>query len=69
MKLFKRGDQDAKPDTPGHIRGVRMGNEPGGYERAAGHLPDGTSSARRSTGINADERDPIDPRMPSLSPP
>jgi hypothetical protein len=33
-----------------------------------GHQPDGTSSAERSTGINPGAREPIDPRMPNLSP-
>ena len=36
--------------------------------RRSGHLPDGRSTAERSTGINAKAREPIDPRMPNLSP-
>jgi hypothetical protein len=52
-----------------HICGVGSGNKPrtccGG---APGHLPDGTSTACRSTGINAEAREPIMPEMPNLSP-
>ena len=33
-----------------------------------GHLPDGTATAERSTGIDAAGREPIDPRMPNLPP-
>jgi hypothetical protein len=33
-----------------------------------GHNADGTSTAERSTGVNAKAREPIDPRMPNLSP-
>jgi hypothetical protein len=33
-----------------------------------GHKPDGRSTAERSTGIAAADRQPIDPRMPNLSP-
>jgi hypothetical protein len=47
---------------------VHQGNAPGNYERQTGHLPDGRSTAARSTGINPHERDPIDPGMPNLSP-
>jgi hypothetical protein len=63
------GKARAKPTTPTHVRGTRSGNEPGHYERSPGHLPEGRSTARRSTGINAGKRDPILPGMPNLSPP
>ena len=63
------GDPDAKPTTPAHVPGVREGNEPGHYGKQPGHLSDGKSTAARSTGINAGNRNPIDPRMPNLSPP
>jgi hypothetical protein len=33
-----------------------------------GHLPDGKATAERSTGVNPDERNPIDPNSPNLSP-
>ena len=63
------GKPQAQPDTPAHIRGVKAGNAPGRYEQMSGHLPDGRSDARRSTGIEPAKHDPIDPRMPNLSPP
>lgn len=63
------GRPQAKPTTPTHVRGIGTGHAPGSYERSRGHLPDGTSTAERSTGIAPDRRDPIDPRMPNLSPP
>ncbi|HZV75290.1 MAG TPA: hypothetical protein VFF79_16395 [Conexibacter sp.] len=62
------GKPDVAPDDPSHQRGVRQGNAIGGYERSAGHLPDGRSTAARSTGINPKARDAILPEMPNLSP-
>jgi len=50
------------------VKGIKSGNSTGNYERNTGHNPDGTSTARRSTGVNAGAREPIDPRMPNLSP-
>jgi hypothetical protein len=55
-------------DKLGHTPGVKQGNSRGNYEKQPGHLPDGRSTAERSTGVNADARDPIDPSMPNLSP-
>jgi hypothetical protein len=63
------GHPDVDPAAPAHTPGVREGNSTGHYEEMEGHLPDGTSTARRSTGINAEDRDPIHPAMPNLSPP
>lgn len=63
------GHAKVKPTSPTHVPGMRTGNAPGNYERSHGHLPDGRSTARRSTGINAESRDPILPGMPNLSPP
>ena len=57
-----------KVDDPAHTPGVKQGNSKGNYERQVGHKPDGRSTAERSTGINAKGREPIDPRMPNLSP-
>jgi hypothetical protein len=51
-----------------HVQGIKQGNSVGNYERNEGHNPDGTSDQRRSTGVNAKGREPIDPRMPNLSP-
>ena len=62
------GKPDVDPAAPSHTKGVKQGNRPGNYEKMDGHNPDGTSTARRSTGINASHRDPIDPDSPNLSP-
>ncbi|QXJ24301.1 hypothetical protein AGRA3207_005596 [Actinomadura graeca] len=67
--MIKVGRPDVTPDKPSHTSGVHEGNSEGNYGKQAGHLPDGTSTARRSTGINAADRDPILPGMPNLSPP
>lgn len=68
MSTIRTGKPDVKPDTPAHTKGVNEGNATGHYEKQPGHLPDGTSTARRSTGVAAAARDPIDPGMPNLSP-
>jgi hypothetical protein len=68
MSMLKVGKPDVKPDATSHTRGVHEGNE-GPYEEQAGHLEDGRSTAERSTGVNPGPRNPIDPRMPNLSPP
>lgn len=62
------GKRDVDPDDLGHVAGVKQGNSKGNYERQAGHLPDGRRTAEASTGVNAKARNPIDPRMPNLSP-
>jgi hypothetical protein len=61
------GAPDVKPDTPSHTRGINEGNH-GPTEKQPGHTADGRSTAARSTGINVKAREPIDPRMPNLSP-
>lgn len=65
---MKLGKAAAKPDDPRHIKGINQGNAKGNYEKQVGHEADGTSTASRSTGINPQAREPIDPRMPNLSP-
>jgi hypothetical protein len=62
------GKPDTTVDKPAHQPGVRQGNEPGSYEKQAGHLKDGRATAARSTGINVKARNPIDPSSPNLSP-
>jgi hypothetical protein len=69
MATIRVGKPDVKPDTPSHVKGVLEGNAPGHYEKSRGHLPDGRSTAARSTGISPGKHEPIDPRMPNLSPP
>lgn len=65
---LRLGKPQVKPSLPSHVPGVREGNAKGHYKVQPGHLEDGTSTARRSTGINAKHRDPIDPSAPNLSP-
>jgi hypothetical protein len=65
---IRTGHPKAGPETPAHVPGIRSGNDPRPHETAPGHLPDGRSTARRSTGINARDREPIQPDMPNLSP-
>ena len=57
-----------KADAPAHTPGIKQGNAKGNYAKMIGHNADGTSTAERSTGVNAKAREPIDPRMPNLSP-
>jgi len=65
---MKVGKPDVSPDAPAHVAGVNQGNSPGNYEKQDGHHSDGRSSSRRSTGVNPDAMNPIDPSMPNLSP-
>jgi hypothetical protein len=68
MGNLRVGKGDVKPDAAAHKAGVYQGNATGNYEKQAGHKPDGRSTAQRSTGVNAKGAEPIDPRMPNLSP-
>ena len=68
MARLRLGKQDTKQDAPVHVAGIKQGNSKGNYESQAGHLPDGRRTAAASTGVNAKAREPIDPRMPNLSP-
>jgi hypothetical protein len=68
MAKIKLGRKDKPTDAPTHVQGIKQGNSTGNYEKQDGHLPDGRSTAERSTGINASSRNPIDPRMPNLPP-
>ena len=65
---MKVGKPQVRPDAPSHVKGIKQGNSRGNYDAQAGHQTDGTSTAERSTGINAKARNPIDPSMPNLSP-
>jgi hypothetical protein len=65
------GKPDVDPGKPAHVKGVRQGNSKGHTKRAKGFKVKGqdvTGRASRSTGINPKDREPIDPRMPNLSP-
>ena len=66
VRNIRVGRQDTSTTAPAHTTGVREGQTEGRGQ--PGIHADGTSSARRSTGINPDFEDPIDPRMPNLSP-
>jgi hypothetical protein len=68
MRLSRSKAKGPKMDKPTGVKGIPQGNAPGNYDSMRGHLPDGRSTAERSTGINPSKRDPIDPRMPNLSP-
>lgn len=65
---IKVGKPDVTPDAATHVAGINEGNAKGNYEKQAGHKRDGTSTAVRSTGVNSTFQEPIDPRMPNLSP-
>jgi hypothetical protein len=67
MKLRMPG-LGPKIERGSHTSGIKQGNAKGAYESMSGHLEDGRSTAQRSTGINPGMEEPIDPRMPKLSP-
>jgi hypothetical protein len=62
------GSPDTSPDAPAHTPGNKQGNSKGNYEKMEGHLSDGKSTSKRSTGVNPEAMNPIDPSMPNLSP-
>ena len=77
MLNLRIGKAETSPDKPAHTQGVRQGNRPGTFDDEPGHInlgqtgagrPTGKATARRSTSINPEARDPIDPRMPNLPP-
>jgi hypothetical protein len=68
MGTIRVGRPDVKPDTPTHVKGIRQGNEKGAYHKQAGHHPDGTADARRSTGIWPRRHNAILKIMPNLPP-
>ena len=68
MGGLKLGKPDVAMDAPSHVPGIHEGNERGNYEKMPGHTPSGTSTAERSTGVNAELEEPIAPGMPNLPP-
>jgi hypothetical protein len=68
MSEIRTGDPDIDTKNLGHTPGIHQGNKPGNYDAQDGHLPDGRSTAARSTGVNPEGMEPIDPSMPNLSP-
>jgi hypothetical protein len=63
-------DFDSRAELPAHTPGTPRGEElVRRYGREAGRQhPNLGRTARDATSINADARDPIDPRMPHLPP-
>jgi hypothetical protein len=77
MADIRVGKPDTKVDAPSHTRGVNQGNAPGGIEQDPGieytgergqGKPTARSTARMSTSISAEARNPIDPSMPNMPP-
>lgn len=61
------GTADVQHDTPTHVPGIMVGNQ-GPFDTQPGHHRDGTSDARRSTGINPKAHNAILKIMPNISP-
>jgi hypothetical protein len=71
------GKPDTTHDAPAHTPGIKQGNEPGGTDADPGleetgevgaGRPSMVSTARKSTGINPEKRNPVDPNSPNLPP-
>ncbi|HST54225.1 MAG TPA: hypothetical protein VLJ61_19620 [Pyrinomonadaceae bacterium] len=70
--------QDTTHDSPAHDSGTGKGEEKssmegkeaGRHDREGSHAdrPAGGSTARNSTSINAEDRDPVDPNSPKMPP-
>jgi hypothetical protein len=67
MSGIRIGRPDAKPDTPCHVGGMGQGNTRPRRQQP-GHHEDGTSDARRSTGVHWKRHDAIMDIMPNVSP-
>ncbi len=63
VKNLKVGSPDVKLGAPAHVAGIREGNSPRRHARE-----ETLGKPNRSTGINAKDRVPIDPRMPWIPP-
>ncbi len=61
---IETGEPDAAPDTPSHDEFTPEGNE-----MARPGDKDDHSDATRSTAIQPEAEDPIDPDAPNISPP
>jgi hypothetical protein len=66
MGSIRVGAAEARPDMTAHVRGARQGNA--GPNHQPGHHEDGTSDARRSTGVHWKGHNPILGEMPNISP-
>ncbi|ARP73687.1 hypothetical protein LK07_32340 [Streptomyces pluripotens] len=67
MGTIRVGRPQAHHDTSRHVPGMHQGNK-GPYAHQSGHHKDGTSDARRSTGIHSRQHDAISKIMPNISP-
>ncbi|MEV6793245.1 hypothetical protein AB0M87_14865 [Streptomyces sp. NPDC051320] len=67
MGKIRVGKPAVKPDTPKTVFGTHRGNEKS-FKRQPGHHKDGTSDARRSTGIHWKKHNAIMKVMPNISP-
>jgi len=77
MGNIKVGKPDTTHDSSAHTPGVAQGNAPGGTAADPGFIQTGEtgagrptmkSTARKSTGINPEKRNPIDRNSPNLPP-
>jgi hypothetical protein len=66
---LKVGKADVDQDASAHTPGINQGNATGNYDKQPGHLPDGRRTASAATGVDPASSEPIDPRMPTLTPP
>jgi hypothetical protein len=66
---LKVGTPDTTQESPSHTPGTRQGNSPA--KKDPGMYEEGLklkATARRSTGINPEARNPITPGAPNLPP-
>jgi hypothetical protein len=75
MGEHKDENTDLTSHTPGTAKGEEMagkdGKEPGREAQESGSgesRPEAGSTARISTSINPEDREPIDPKMPNMPP-
>jgi hypothetical protein len=64
---MKMSDHDSNSATPAHTPGTPKGEEGSKYGNSPGWHGN-TRTSRDATGVNADARRPIDPRMPNMPP-
>jgi hypothetical protein len=62
-------EQDTAPDAPAHAPGTNKGEEQiENQGKEPGRDEESHRTARDSSSINIEEREPIDPRMPHMPP-
>jgi hypothetical protein len=60
--------KNPRPDIDAHTPGTKRGEEWSYEGRTQPGMNDNGRTVRDATGINAEHRKPIDPRMPNLAP-